>query len=130
MDTSAKSSGPASYFPSIEKTYGQPIDHWLDILRSAGERLGRTAAARRTADAAQADAALAFDYSHALGKLSGRPLGDTDTGLREIGADLRRAIDGDLSNIGRLRQRYEEQCGSIVAEGETRIEYWRSELDD
>ena len=38
MDTSAKSSGPASYFPSIEKTYGQPIDHWLDILRSAGER--------------------------------------------------------------------------------------------
>ena len=99
-------------------------------LRSAGERLGRTAAARRTADAAQADAALAFGYSHALGKLSGRPLGDTDTGLREIGADLRRAIDGDLSNIGRLRRRYEEQCGSIVAEGETRIEYWRSELDD
>ena len=24
--------GPASYFPSIEKTYGQPIAHWLAIL--------------------------------------------------------------------------------------------------
>lgn len=26
--------GPASYFPSIEKTYGQPIDHWLDLVRA------------------------------------------------------------------------------------------------
>lgn len=24
--------GPASYFPSIEKTYGQPIEHWLKLL--------------------------------------------------------------------------------------------------
>ena len=24
--------GPASYFPSIEKTYGQPIDHWLTLI--------------------------------------------------------------------------------------------------
>lgn len=23
--------GPPSYFPSIEKTYGKPIQHWLDI---------------------------------------------------------------------------------------------------
>lgn len=23
--------GPASYFPSIEKTYGKPIQHWLDL---------------------------------------------------------------------------------------------------
>jgi hypothetical protein len=29
-----KVKGPASYFPSIEKTYGQPIDHWLDLVRS------------------------------------------------------------------------------------------------
>lgn len=28
--------GPASYFPSIEKTYGQPIQHWKDIIRSSG----------------------------------------------------------------------------------------------
>jgi Domain of unknown function (DUF4287) len=27
-----KPKGPASYFPSIEKTYGQPIQHWLDIV--------------------------------------------------------------------------------------------------
>jgi hypothetical protein len=24
--------GPQSYFPSIEKTYGKPITHWLSIL--------------------------------------------------------------------------------------------------
>ena len=24
--------GPASYFPSIEKKYGQPIDHWLKLV--------------------------------------------------------------------------------------------------
>ncbi|GGD48139.1 DUF4287 domain-containing protein [Aurantiacibacter arachoides] len=29
-----KTKGPASYFPSIEKTYGQPIDHWLAIIRA------------------------------------------------------------------------------------------------
>lgn len=26
--------GPASYFPSIEKTYGRPISEWLEIVRS------------------------------------------------------------------------------------------------
>ena len=29
--------GPASYFPSIEKTYGKPIAHWLEVLRQAGQ---------------------------------------------------------------------------------------------
>ncbi|WP_187972006.1 DUF4287 domain-containing protein [Aquibium microcysteis] len=24
--------GPASYFPSIEKTYGQPIAHWMALV--------------------------------------------------------------------------------------------------
>jgi hypothetical protein len=33
-DGAAKVKGPASYFPSIEKTYGQPIDHWLDLVRA------------------------------------------------------------------------------------------------
>ena len=28
-----KTKGPASYFPSIEKTYGKPVDHWLAIIR-------------------------------------------------------------------------------------------------
>jgi hypothetical protein len=27
-----KVTGPASYFPSIEKKYGQPIDHWMTEL--------------------------------------------------------------------------------------------------
>jgi hypothetical protein len=29
-----KVKGPASYFPSIEKTYGQPVAHWLNLIRS------------------------------------------------------------------------------------------------
>ena len=28
--------GPESYFPSIEKTYGQPISHWKDAARTSG----------------------------------------------------------------------------------------------
>ncbi len=31
---SDKVKGPASYFPSIEKTYGQPIDHWKALIAS------------------------------------------------------------------------------------------------
>jgi hypothetical protein len=31
-----KVKGPASYFPSIEKKYGKPIDHWMKILANAG----------------------------------------------------------------------------------------------
>jgi hypothetical protein len=34
MNPSEKPKGPASYFPSIEKKYGQPIAHWLDLLQS------------------------------------------------------------------------------------------------
>ncbi|MEK8033495.1 DUF4287 domain-containing protein [Ideonella sp. DXS29W] len=32
MPATDKPKGPASYFPSIEKTYGQPIQHWLDLV--------------------------------------------------------------------------------------------------
>ena len=28
--------GPASYFPSIEKKYGKPIDHWMHLIKQAG----------------------------------------------------------------------------------------------
>jgi Domain of unknown function (DUF4287) len=31
MDEKVK--GPASYFPSIEKKYGKPIDHWMNELQ-------------------------------------------------------------------------------------------------
>jgi hypothetical protein len=34
-----KVKGPASYFPSIEAKYGQPVDHWLAMVR---ERTGMT----------------------------------------------------------------------------------------
>ena len=34
--TDAPIKGPASYFPSIEKKYGQPIAHWKALVRAAG----------------------------------------------------------------------------------------------
>ena len=33
--TTAKVTGPASYFPSIEKTYGRPIAEWKTLIRSS-----------------------------------------------------------------------------------------------
>ncbi len=36
MSAEEKVKGPASYFPSIEKTYGQPIAHWMQVLEDAG----------------------------------------------------------------------------------------------
>ena len=36
MPDSAKVKGPASYFPSIEKTYAKPIAHWMDVLGKLG----------------------------------------------------------------------------------------------
>ena len=32
-DTKIK--GPASYLPSIEKTYGRPIAEWIELIRAA-----------------------------------------------------------------------------------------------
>lgn len=29
-----KAKGPASYFPSIERTYGRPVEEWLDLVRA------------------------------------------------------------------------------------------------
>lgn len=37
MTPSAPAKGPASYFPSIEKTYGKPVEHWLALLDGLGE---------------------------------------------------------------------------------------------
>lgn len=36
MTDAQKAKGPASYFPSIEKTYGHPVAHWFGILNAAG----------------------------------------------------------------------------------------------
>jgi hypothetical protein len=37
MSDTVKIKGPASYFPFIEKTYGQPVEHWMSILRDADD---------------------------------------------------------------------------------------------
>lgn len=34
MSSEEKVSGPASYFPSIEKNYGFPVQHWFDLLKN------------------------------------------------------------------------------------------------
>ena len=36
----AGAKGPASYFPSIERTYGRPVQEWLDLIveRLDGQR--------------------------------------------------------------------------------------------
>ncbi|SEL81579.1 protein of unknown function [Roseateles sp. YR242] len=36
MATPPPVKGPASYFPSIEKTYGHPIAYWMQLLQQAG----------------------------------------------------------------------------------------------
>lgn len=36
MTSQDKVTGPASYFPSIEKKYGKPIDYWMQVLTKAG----------------------------------------------------------------------------------------------
>jgi Domain of unknown function (DUF4287) len=32
---SERVTGPASYFPSIEKKYGKPVSYWLDLINSS-----------------------------------------------------------------------------------------------
>ena len=36
MTTEPKAKGPASYFPSIEKAYGKPINYWFEVVKEAG----------------------------------------------------------------------------------------------
>lgn len=38
MTASPKVTGPASYFPSIEKTYGKPVAHWFEVLDAVSDR--------------------------------------------------------------------------------------------
>jgi hypothetical protein len=35
MSAEEKVKSPASYFPSIEKKYGKPIQHWLDLIQQS-----------------------------------------------------------------------------------------------
>ena len=50
MPTNDKPQGPASYFSSIEKKYGQPIEHWMGVLRQAGPLKHMELVARLKAD--------------------------------------------------------------------------------
>ena len=36
MPTEPKVKGPTSYFPSIEKTYGKPVNYWFEVVKAAG----------------------------------------------------------------------------------------------
>lgn len=36
--TDERTRGPKSYFPSIEKTYGEPIAHWMALLDTVADR--------------------------------------------------------------------------------------------
>ena len=36
MTEDAKVKGPASYFPSIEKSYGHPVSYWFTVIKAAG----------------------------------------------------------------------------------------------
>ena len=38
MTSSDNVQGPASYFPSIEKTYGKPVKHWLQLLDTVRDK--------------------------------------------------------------------------------------------
>lgn len=38
MPDEEKVKGPASYFPSIEKTYGKPVAHWFKQLDSVRDK--------------------------------------------------------------------------------------------
>lgn len=40
LEPGQKLAGPVSYFPSIEKTYGKPMQNWIDLVvpRVATER--------------------------------------------------------------------------------------------
>lgn len=47
IDPVNKPKGPASYFPSIEMTYGKPMQHWLDLVvgaLDAGKKHGEVVA--------------------------------------------------------------------------------------
>lgn len=57
-----KPKGPASYFPSIEQTYGRPIQEWLDI---AAERLD-TAKHMEVVESMKADFSLGHGHANAI----------------------------------------------------------------
>ena len=77
MASETKTKGPASYFPSIEKTYGYPVSHWFAVLdKAAGLKHGEQVALLKG--------------EHGLGRRVGRPAGQGPAAL-DARADPRRA---------------------------------------
>ena len=37
LEPGVKVYGPPSYFPSIEAKYGQPVEHWLELVRARAD---------------------------------------------------------------------------------------------
>lgn len=61
MSADSKVKGPASYFPSIEKTYGKPISHWMGVIDGmAGRKHMEMVAALKT------DHGLGHGHANAL----------------------------------------------------------------
>ena len=58
-----KPKGPASYFPSIEKTYGQPVQHWIDLTV---ERLDGGAKHMEVVAWLKSDHALGHGHANAI----------------------------------------------------------------
>jgi len=55
--------GPPSYFPSIEKTYGQPMQHWIDI---ADERLAAGEAHMKVVEWMKAEYGMGHGHANAV----------------------------------------------------------------
>ena len=58
-----KPKGPASYFPSIEKTYGRPVQEWIDIVV---ERLDGGAAHMEVVSALKSEHGLGHGHANAI----------------------------------------------------------------
>jgi hypothetical protein len=56
-----KVKGPASYFPSIEAKYGQPVSHWLGLIDG---QTGKTH--MQTVDWLKAEHGLGHGHANAL----------------------------------------------------------------
>ena len=58
-----KPKGPASYFPSIEKTYGRPMQEWIDMVV---ERLDTGEAHMKAVEWLKAEHGLGHGHANAI----------------------------------------------------------------